>query len=393
MDVSAGQSSPKKTSRVLRSIMLNKDHQRHGLQRTATNERDVMMENFNTQSVPLLPPDHPHAEPRVVDEDARSGRRSRKENVEPHKRSKSTVSLRSLGRSKDGDKDKDKKSRKERQAQADIDEGRKKPKKTKSTTSLRGLLTKSRSSKNLKQDAQVQHDKENLTPESVDTPIWSQFATTDDTTESNQDQPKHIQDEIARYTPRDYTPSKQRDFAAPPTLSRPVSSSRPELFIRPATSDRPQSSDRPSSSGRPSSSSRPKSALLPTSTSFGDALARKISGHRSQHQPSGGDRARPPSSSSKESQRPSIEHSTSYFQYYTDRNVSNSSTEQGPSNPLKIAKRGSRVMAAVAALNGKANQTVPLKGEAKLDPKAVDADFEAVLVCLSLYHFSNNRLT
>ena len=38
-------------------------------------------------------------------------------------------------------------------------------------------------------------------------------------------------------------------------------------------------------------------------------------------------------------------------------------------------------MAAVAALNGKSKDVAPAKEDPRLDPKAVDAAFEAVLVC------------
>lgn len=64
---------------------------------------------------------------------------------------------------------------------------------------------------------------------------------------------------------------------------------------------------------------------------------------------------------------------------YFDRKVSGSSTEQAPAKEkLNIMKRGARVMAAVAALQGTAKGTVG-KEEAVLDPKVVDREFEAVL--------------
>lgn len=352
-------SSSKKASRVLRSIMPKE------YRRTATNE-----ENRITQNGPLLPPDHSHNASRGVAEDVRTGRSSTKENTAPHKRSKSTVSLRSLGRSKDSDKEREKKARKEKAA-LDAEEGRKKPKKTKSTTSLRNLLTKSRSSKDLRADVRAQLDKENLTPNETspllaDTPIWSQFATCPDKpTSEMQQQPNRIEAEIARYTPLDYSPSKQRDFAAfgPPTLQRPQSSGRP------------------------------KSALLPSSTSFVDVMARTISGDRSKLRSSGSDRPTSSRTSSKAStgdrptsfrsskdynQRPIMDHTRQESQSSMARKASSSSNDRAPPKPaLDVSKRGSRVMAAVAALNDKANSAV---SEPKLDAKVVDAAFEAVLV-------------
>lgn len=65
----------------------------------------------------------------------------------------------------------------------------------------------------------------------------------------------------------------------------------------------------------------------------------------------------------------------------TERKVSSSSNEQpAPKKGLTIAKRGSRVMAAVAALNSKAKESTGQSTfEPKLDPKEVDTAFEAVL--------------
>lgn len=64
-----------------------------------------------------------------------------------------------------------------------------------------------------------------------------------------------------------------------------------------------------------------------------------------------------------------------------ERKTSGSSTEQAPAKEkLNITKRGGRVMAAVAALQGKSKeQPVKGKGEPPLDPKAMDEAFEAVL--------------
>jgi hypothetical protein len=65
-----------------------------------------------------------------------------------------------------------------------------------------------------------------------------------------------------------------------------------------------------------------------------------------------------------------------------DHKVSRSSTEQPAKEKLNVTKRGSRVMAAVAAFQGKDKNTqqVPLKKEeAPLDEKEVEKAFEAVL--------------
>lgn len=423
-----------------------KDYRRSELQRSATNET-----NHTTQAVPLLPADHPHASSRTLTDDARSGRPPMKENAAPapalappsHKRSKSSVSLRSLGRSKDGDKEKEKKSRKDKQAQADGDEGRKKPKKTKSTTSLRALLTKSRSSKDLRVDAQAQHDKENFSPtqtspQLVDTPIWSQFSTAPDAPASDapqqqqQQQPYQVEAEIARYTPQNYSPSKQRDFHAmgPPVLQRPTSSGRPksgyfpsstsfmDALTRKVSNDRSQlrsrGSDRPSSRGsskagamgppppaaintninavgRPTSleintiprgMERPKSSRIETKVSSID----RPQYFRTNSENSARSHASLSRSSKDYSQQPFVDRSRQTIYDTMDRKASTSSNDRDQS--LTISKRGSRVMAAVAVFNGKAKEAVAVKEEPKLDPKAVDAAFEAVLVCiLTMTHF------
>lgn len=65
----------------------------------------------------------------------------------------------------------------------------------------------------------------------------------------------------------------------------------------------------------------------------------------------------------------------------TDRKTSGDSSEQPAKEKLSIVKRGGRVMAAVAAFQGK-KQEAPLpkeKEDAPLDPKDVDTAFEAVL--------------
>ncbi|THZ05421.1 hypothetical protein D6C95_02831 [Aureobasidium pullulans] len=327
---SSSASSPIK---MLKSI-LPKEHRR-----SKSKDLGRVPSNTQTQMVPLLPPDHPHSVTQPT-EDSRSSRQAKKDNAASHKRSKSSVSLRSLGRDKE--KDKERKSRKEREKekqsqraandQDNRDTGRSRMKKTKSSTSLRGLLGKmNRSSKDL---SDTIHDKENQSPppsalEPTTTSPWPQHLP------STQHAPGGDA-EIDRYTPKDYTPSKQRDFSA---YGQPVLS-------------------------RPPSSSRPKSLVIPGSTSFFDVLNRPTSREKERAQlgSRGSDR--------------SFDAGKQSF----DRKVSSSSDERpAPKALSNIPKRGPRVMAAVAAFDEKAREGVPLKDEQKLDPKTVDAAFEAVL--------------
>ncbi|KAF2841775.1 hypothetical protein M501DRAFT_967668 [Patellaria atrata CBS 101060] len=93
-----------------------------------------------------------------------------------------------------------------------------KMKKTKSSTSIAGMFIKSKPSKETKEGPK---DKENTTPprsgvDTPHTPIWAQFATQQFPNTSTTTIPLNdrisIDDEIARYTPQDYSPSKQRNF-------------------------------------------------------------------------------------------------------------------------------------------------------------------------------------
>jgi hypothetical protein len=232
-----------------------------------------------------------------------------------------------------------------------------KPKKSKSSTNLAAVFGKSKSSKALKLDKQpdgqqAEKDKENRNPRAYTggappPPIWAQFATTQ--VESNVATQKvplndrwDIANEMYRYTPQDYSPSKGRNFYdEQPTLSKRVEP-------------------------KP----RPKSAYFPSSTSsssFTDTISalRKVSQrYKKTDMERVQDSDKPPSRRS----------STS------SRKTSNDSSQPA----LTMGKRGSRVMGLVAALNGKAKDTEPeAKQPVPVDPKAIDQEFEAVLVGLS----------
>jgi hypothetical protein len=158
-----------------------------------------------------------------------------------HKKTKSAISLKSLGRD----------------AERKLKEP--KPNKKKSTTNLANLLSRPKSSKNLRkqaeEDARVQKDKENRNPTSTSSiettrppPIYAQFSS-----EYFAKQPlggKFLEGQIDLYTPHD--DGRQRDFHSGP--------------------------DGPPSLGMPGSGSqRPKSTYLPSSFSIQD-ITRKVSG-------------------------------------------------------------------------------------------------------------------
>ena len=169
---------------------------------------------------------------------------------------------------------------------------------------------------------------------------------------------KDIAEEIALYTPAEYSPSKGRNFMdyQAPTLAR----------VEPKT--------------------RPKSALLPSSASK-TTFADTISGLRKR----GHDKISSQPLSAQEKARSSIDNrrSSSEKKYPSQR----ASTEkQRKSEDVGVGslavKRGSRVMAAVAAFNGKSQSSdvpkdrVSKTQEAPLDPKVIETAFESLLVSL-----------
>ncbi|RDW94461.1 GTPase binding protein Rid1 [Coleophoma crateriformis] len=213
-----------------------------------------------------------------------------------------------------------------------------KPKKTKSSTNLSSLLSRPKSSKNLKDDAaacqpRTSKDKENRTPpastsagvDSRPPPIYAQFSS-----QAFAVQPlggKFLEDEIDRYTPREYSPDKQHDFRQ---------EHRAEASVK---------------------SQRPKSTYLPSSLSIQDIHMRK-SGESMRRSMDVSPR---PSADA----RPSFERKT---------------TEPTTKSEMTMAKRGARVMAAVTALGNRQKVVEPERDlEPALKDEDVDKEFEAML--------------
>lgn len=267
-----------------------------------------------------------------------------------HKKSKSSVSLKSLIGAEKAEPPKTRSPKKQEQE---------KPKKKKSSTGLSALLSRPKSSKDLRADmSRQQKDKENMTPpDSADIappPIWAQFARhpTKEISVARKvplNDARDVDDEMALYTPHEYSPSKQRNFhdLQKPTLSR--------------------------------KGERPKSAFLGNGIST-TSFAETISGLRKYSH----DRGESRSSNQSEQHRNSVESSrksSSEYQYPNrlDRNerrkVSDSSSNSGIA-----AKRGSRVMAVVAAFNGRSKELGKENVETKVDPKEIEIAFENLLV-------------
>ncbi|KXT12953.1 hypothetical protein AC579_4050 [Pseudocercospora musae] len=244
-----------------------------------------------------------------------------------------------------------------------------KPVRSKSSTNLSAMFAKmNRSSKDVSKIDSQQKDKENASPmepnaqpmQRVETPIWAQFASDSGSGSSRlQGRPgskssTNLQEEIDRYTPTDYSPSKQRNFNG----SFDAPSLRPTL-----------------------GKSRPQSAYYGNAEGIIGAIGRRVSGDKKSFEgrksEDSGRRFFQGSNS-----RVSMERDRILGRDTTDRKASGSSAEHVlGKEKLDVKKRGGRVMAAVAALQGKNKETdkPKEKDEAPLDPKEVDAQFEAVL--------------
>jgi hypothetical protein len=366
-----------KSSSVLKSIV-SKTHKRTPSDGMALKNNPPVNAPYMPASnfqAPLLPPDHPHSQIRAntrtesipinppSPQKPQDNKASRPKSL--HKKTLSSVSLRTLA--KKDDKTKDKKSmdvRRPREEEILTD----KPKKSKSSTNLAAMFgkgrSKDRSQSPVKQPREQSRDQENTTPpNSADPqapsrpPIWAEFSSTplqDVTTTSRvplNDQRRSIEEEIALYTPQQYSPSKQRNF---------FDYGQPSLQQRPAAKE------------------RPKSMVVPKSTSTASLLetfTRKKSGERVPLSDTKGNESRVKENASSKPVRPPMGRSSTD----TSRKDDASKHVAQPASPVK---KPNRVMAAVAAFNGKSNRQMEAPSSpTKLDPKVVDAEFEDVLVC------------
>lgn len=362
------------TSR-LKSVMASRNHRRHPSE--IKNQSPTKTENMDPRkpAIPVkdifLPSDHPHSQqllrnqPKISDNVRPWPQKSievyedDKRTYGLHKKSKSSVSLKSLIGN-----DKEKELKKPSGEKKD----NKKPKKSKSSTSLSAMLSRPKSSKGPKtDDPDEPKDKENRTPpttgEIAPPPIWAQFASERDEslggpTKIPLNDIDGLAGEMALYTPQDYSPSKQRNFAdyERPTLSRGVER-------------------------RP----RPKSAVLPSAPSnrsFTETISRlrqRSGDNRQKRLPSDDLQAQ---RTQQESRRSSDERKLVGSQIDAEQMKCEDFSEQ---NRMR-GKGGSKVMAAVAAFNdrsqGPAQRLLPVSKspEPPLDPAAINNAFEELLV-------------
>lgn len=276
-----------------------------------------------------------------------------------HKKAKSSISIKNLVGG-------DKRSAAEESATRKFDTI--KPKKSKSSTSLSALLSKAKPSKDPASEYEIRpKDKENCTPPRHDEitsapPIWAQF-TAQPTRESTMtkkiplNDARSIDDKIALYTPGDYSPSKQRNF---------YDHQQPNLYRKPEPKP------------------RPRSAVLHTdnsTASFAETISKLRNINRSPPALDENNQTLQPWESMEKGGGHSVhDKSVGRFIKPENRKVSNDSSKSAVAN----GKRVSRVMAVVAAFNGKAKESAKDQARdvlnAPVDVKAIENAFESLLV-------------
>ena len=320
----------------------------------------------------ILPPDHPHSRQHLKEDSGNRGITiaSAKKSFEAPKDTKPDSGgnqkvARSASFKSFVGKEKEKPPKKERQKEeANM-------KKSKSSTSISTILSRPRSSRGVKaEEINRQKDKENQTPPSSEgmapPPIWAQFATQGFegpafATKVPLNDRFALEEEAALYTPRDYSPSKQRNFQ---DLEQPTLSRRAELKPRPKSE-----------------------YIVPclTLASFAGAVSGLQKSGRNKSQVDISNQQQQTGQAADASWRSSADEDILSTR---PPNVQNRQVNESDGSNLPMPKSGSRVMAAVAAFNGKAKelpQEPPKDTETvHLDPKAIERAFESLLVSLAL---------
>lgn len=360
-------------SSVLKSIIPG-NHKRKPSSKSSNpthwnNGSDSKEDYMNLGNQSFLPPDHPHTRQHLREGDGNRNTTmvSPKKSSDTWEETKSAVGENQMVSHSASFKSfapraNEKPPKKESQREEEN-----KMKKAKSSTSIAAILSRPRSSRGVKaEDIHHKKDKENQTPPSSagmgPPPIWAQFTT------RGFEEPAHttkiplndqftVKEEVALYTPRDYSPSKQRNFPdhQQPTLSRILESkSRPKSeYIAPYTTSA-SFAEVVSGLRRPGPNiSQVDISIQPQQTGQIVNASRKLFAGENP----------------KEIQRSLESHKVS--------------NDPAGSN-LPMPRCGSRVMAAVAAFNGKAKELPkdpPNETEIfQIDPKAIESAFESLLV-------------
>ncbi|KAJ9306862.1 hypothetical protein DTO217A2_3643 [Paecilomyces variotii] len=227
--------SPPARSSVFRSIIPSRTHKR------SPSDGEVPMSGRSSNSdpfaTPLLPADHPHAfpAPRPLTERAHNRDTAGKpqqtagaDQKKPlHKKTKSVVSLKSFVR--------DKAAKEAKSAPGENQDPQEHtPKKAKSTASFSVILKRSYRGRKDESSKQLR-DKENQSPRtpvespsSITSPLWDYFGPAQPCSDQARDgympqKSRTLDEEVSLYTPKCYSPSKQRNFYDfhQPTLAKP----------------------------------------------------------------------------------------------------------------------------------------------------------------------------
>jgi len=365
-----------RSATAIKSFIASKGHKKspsddHKSPSRPMKENSTLHNPFAAPSMPTLPLDHPHSSSKVFGEINNTNSQSppkpgRSQDGQSqgglHLRTKSAISLRDLVNSRDGEASetpKDKVSSGSRSGSEDEKKGMKGVK-SKSSANLAAVFSKVKAGKFHEDSDSAPKDKENTTPPNsaghVHMPIWTEFTSQPllqqtTTTKVPLNDRQTVGEEIALYTPQNFSPSKQRNFHdfAKPTLGK---------------------KERPKSEGLTMSKS---------ATNFMEALSRKKSNESSKsRQSSDGKREKRVGSSGSDSSGRSEDFSAS------------KPTSSLLNWNVPPRKKGSKVMAAVSMFDRKARQA---ELETSLDPKQIDAEFEAVLVRLHPRYVINVILT
>ncbi|KAI4253830.1 MAG: hypothetical protein L6R42_007436, partial [Xanthoria sp. 1 TBL-2021] len=336
-------------------------------------DRPAMLNSENALRSPVRHNNHEQAEGGLKDHNAnreniRSSPRKPVEVYEDdckrpgmHKKTKSAVSLKSLI---GNDKVKPPK------LSGQECEGGTRLKRPKSSTGLSALLSRSKAPKETKSPCKSPtKDKENRTPpqtaDMLPPPIWAQFAI-QQTPEPRKSTAipaaarTDIEKEIALYTPKEYSPSKQRNFHD----------------YRPTLSRKPEPSSRPLSQIIGSGGMKAHMGMSLSSTQKQPAMGQKQTYPRVEGMSADGQ--------TKEETRRADDRGPEDTNKgaHTEREVAETGSGGASSAAAKV-KRGSRVMAAVAAFNGTRNGACdtrpPTSSSRELDAQTIENEFETLL--------------
>ena len=359
------------TSSVLKSIM-PRNHQRNPSAKaidTGWNEDYGGSNGYVALGNPMLPPEHPNGRQHLRED---SGNRIRippsprksedlqKENNKGYGENRKITNSTSFMAFEDKEKVRGSRQKSEKQEEKQM-------KKSKSSTSLAAFLSRPRSKSIKAEESRQQINDGNERPSrsaGPPPPIWAQFATQGLEKSSTTKVPLNdcfAEEETARYTPKDYSPSKQRNFqdVQQPTLSR-----------------------------RREPKPRPKSECLtqgPTSASFAETVSGLRRSSREKNAANKSSQRWQATQDGNSSQKSGYEDKRSSQRQSTEHPIAGDvSSHLGPS----VVSQKSRVKAAVAAFDSKSKdlprEPTQSSLNSELDASAIENAFESLLVSIVL---------